>query len=128
MFPKNHNNTPQLEKAEEHLRQQLSFAKDTGTKDASTLNSIVAKNVLHDDLGRFDTFPKWYQLDNDTRDRLIAHTRQDAVHALLNTVTLLEQIRTLQRGLRIVLVLVFALLLALVFPLVWILAPFLLKG
>ncbi len=41
--------------AEEHLRQQLSFAKETGSKEPSTLNAIIAKNVLHEDLGRFDS-------------------------------------------------------------------------
>jgi hypothetical protein len=95
------------EKAEEHLKQQLAFAKETGPRNASFLNSIIAKNVLHEDLGRFDSFLQRYNLDEDTRDRLIAHARQDAAHALINTITLLEQIRALRHG--IILALVFAL-------------------
>jgi uncharacterized membrane protein YccC len=128
MFRIDRNSEEQAEKAEEHLRQQLSFARDMGTKDPSNLNSIAARNILHEDLGRFDTILHRYQLDDDTRNRLIAHVRQDAAHALLNTATLLQQVRALRRGLRIVLVLVFLLLVALGLPLLWLLSPFLEKG
>jgi hypothetical protein len=107
------------EKAEENLIQQLSFAKETGPKDANFLNSIVARNILHEDLGRFDTRLRRYGLDDDTRDRLIAHARQDAAHALVNTATLLEQVKALRRGLWIMLALVFALVMAILTPLVW---------
>jgi hypothetical protein len=71
---------------------------------------------------------KRYSLDDHTRDVLIAHARQDAAHALLNTATLLEQSRALRRGFRIVLFLLFGLILALVIPLGLMLSPFFLKG
>lgn len=38
-----------------------------------------ARNVLHDDLGHFDDNSKTeYHLDRFARDRLLAHSRQDA--------------------------------------------------
>jgi hypothetical protein len=120
MFPRDGDRTLQPERAEEHLRQQLSFARDTGATDPSSLNFIAAKNILHEDLGRFDTILHWYRLDDDARDRLIAHTRQDAAHALLNTATLLDQVRALRRGLWLIGVLVFALVIA-VLTLGWVL-------
>jgi hypothetical protein len=121
MFRGDRDSTQRNEKAEEHLIQQLAMARETGARDANLLNSIVAKNVLHEDLGRFDTIPQWYRLDTDTRDRLIAHARQDAAHALFNTATLLEQVRTLRRGLRLIGVLMFVLVIVVLGPLVWML-------
>ena len=41
--------------------------------------SAFSKNVLHDDLGYFsDSDGTIYNLSDETRDRLIAHSRQDA--------------------------------------------------
>jgi hypothetical protein len=36
-------------------------------------------------------------MDQSTRDRLLAHARQDASHALLNTTTLLQQMASMRR-------------------------------
>jgi hypothetical protein len=37
-------------------------------------------------------------LDSSEKNRLIAHGRQDGAHALLNTITLLEEMRKLKRA------------------------------
>jgi len=51
--------------------------------------ATFSKNSLHQDLGYIGaTHPHVYDLDDDTRDRLIAHSRQDIVLtyvALINT-------------------------------------------
>lgn len=109
------------EKPEDHLRQQLAFAKDMGARDGSILNSIVAKNVLHEDLGRFDSFLPRYNLDEDTRDRLIVHARQDAAHAVINTAALLDQLGTLWRTLRLILSLVLVLIFMVLAPIIYVL-------
>ena len=58
---------------------------------------IVAKNVLHDELGYFsDSDDDDYGLDETTRDRLIAHGRQDAAHTLINTMDLMKAISKLE--------------------------------
>lgn len=48
---------------------------------------VRARNILDDDLGRFDDSGKVdYDLDQPTRDRLLAHSRQDVAmiyHALV---------------------------------------------
>jgi hypothetical protein len=81
-----------IETADDHLKMQLAMSKDMGWKDHNALNLVVARNVLQEDLGRFAGRLHAYHLDDDTRDRLLAHTRQDAAHALCNTAVLLDQI------------------------------------
>jgi hypothetical protein len=83
--------------AVEHLKMQLSMARDMGTKDSNSLNAIAARNILHEELGRFRERQRNYNLDPETRNRLLVHARQDAAHALLNTSSVLDQIRTLKR-------------------------------
>jgi hypothetical protein len=70
------------------------------------MNQTTAQNALDLDLGKFlDTLPS-YRLDQDARDRLIAHARQDAAEALCNTRDLMDEIFRLkseQRHLAVVL-------------------------
>jgi hypothetical protein len=47
------------------------------------INEITARNVLRTDLGFYSDIPADYDLDEATRDRLIAHCRQDAAHAVI---------------------------------------------
>ena len=37
-----------------------------------------------------------YELDEATRDRLIAHARQDAAHAVINASTLMDEVQGLK--------------------------------
>lgn len=83
--------------ADEHLKIQLAMSKDMGWKDANALNGVVARNVLHEDLGRYEGHLHVYNLSDDARDRLLAHARQDAAHALCNTSSLLDQVKALRR-------------------------------
>lgn len=95
------------ETAEDHLRSQIAMAKDTGTKLPSDINGLIARNVLHEELGYFPKSRiRQYRLDEATRDRLLVHGRQDAAHALLNSITILEEISRLKRLLWIALALI----------------------
>jgi hypothetical protein len=94
-----------IETADEHLKMALAMAKDMGWKDPNALNRVVARNVLHDDLGRFKGRLHVYHLNDDTRDRLLAHARQDTAHALINTATLLDQVKALRRTVNLLVVL-----------------------
>jgi hypothetical protein len=85
------------ESAEEHLKMQLAMHRDMGVKDPNSLNAMVARNILHEELGRFRERQRNYSLDAETSNRLLVHTRQDAAHAVLNTSSVLDQIRTLKR-------------------------------
>jgi hypothetical protein len=87
----------EAETADEYLKMQLAMSKDTGWKDANALNGVVARSVLHEDLGRFKGRLHAYNLNDDARDRLLAHARQDAAHALCNTSSLLDQVKVLRR-------------------------------
>jgi hypothetical protein len=106
----------------EHLRQQIAFARETGATSPSALNAVAGRNVLHEDLGRFSSRLPHYRLNEDTRDRLIAHARQDAAHALLNTATLLDSVRNLRRMVALLAILLTLILLGIGAPLFLILA------
>ena len=41
-----------------------------------------------------------YEIDKETRDRLIAHARQDAAHAVPNTVAIMQDVLALKADLR----------------------------
>ena len=63
----------------------------------STVNSVVGNNTLHMELELFDTPQQTYDLTPQQRDRLIAHGRQDAAHALLNSLAALRQLEQLRQ-------------------------------
>ena len=53
-------------------------------------NGIAAQNVLREEMGVYGE-PEWnYDIDERTKNTLLAHTRQDVAHALLNTIALLR--------------------------------------
>ena len=63
-------------------------------------NSIVARNSLDTDLGKYsDALPN-YDLDQVTRDRLLVRARQDAAEALCHTGSLMDEIHQLKNWLR----------------------------
>jgi hypothetical protein len=92
------------ETADEALKLQLSLAKDTASsRDWEALaNSVVARNTLQEDLGRYSSGGHHYNLDQDTRDRLLVHARQDAAHALLNTISMMKEMQKSRRWRRVV--------------------------
>lgn len=71
-----------------------------GRKQAQ-LNFYLGKEILRDELGlQPSQYPQTeYHLDQPIRDRLMANTRQDIAHALLNTITMMDDARSLKRRL-----------------------------
>lgn len=62
-------------------------------KKSAELN-VISQNILHDDLGRFSDSTSYdYELDDTTRDRLIAHARQDAALACLTSSRAVQEAR-----------------------------------
>jgi hypothetical protein len=85
------------EDAEATLRDILDSLEKYGPTE-SNRNLIVAKNTMDEELGRFGKeHLNEYHFDELTRDRLVVHTRQDAAHALCNTISLLDKISLLNR-------------------------------
>ena len=78
------------------LRASLAAAKDFGTTDAATKNFWISKNVLHEELGTFGETTEIYDLNKNTADILIAHGRQDIAHALLNTGSILKELKKIK--------------------------------
>ena len=83
------------------------------------IDQAIARNVLHEKLGYFKSKSfSSYDLDDETRDSLIAHGRQDAAHALIassRAVTKLAGLRTRVSFLTILSVLQTGLLLWMIF-------------
>lgn len=63
-------------------------------------NHIVARNVLHAELGMYADPQPNYQLDQDTRDRLLVHARQDAAEALCHVRTLMDEVHQMKSAWR----------------------------
>jgi hypothetical protein len=71
-----------------------------GTNWNKQANHIAARNVLHTELGMFSDDLPIYHLDQDTRDRLLVHARQDAAEALCHTSSLMDEVHKLKSALR----------------------------
>jgi hypothetical protein len=68
-----------------------------GADKEAFINRVTAKEILQEELGQRSVPQPEYGLDQTTRDRLLAHARQDAAHALLNSITLMKEVRKLRR-------------------------------
>ncbi|MHC6156570.1 hypothetical protein ACVSQB_32940 [Bradyrhizobium elkanii] len=66
-----------------------------GEDEAQRNNALYAQLLMEDDLGRYAEGPWPYNIDQDHRDILLAHTRRDAAEALANSRTLLQEVRRL---------------------------------
>ena len=83
--------------AEEGLKLALKAHKDFGLPGQFHENAVVARNVLHEDLGYYTEKPTDYGGDPNLICRLAAHARQDAAHALVNTDTIMDDLRRIKR-------------------------------
>jgi hypothetical protein len=98
-----------LPTAKQALKSSLSAIKAVGG-GVDDIDAEVARNILNEDLGNFSgSYLTNYALDDETRDRLIAHARQDAAHAVVLCSRLSRELRVLKRMLYLV---IFALILA----------------
>jgi hypothetical protein len=91
------------ETSDEALKITLRASRDMrppGSDKEAADNAVIARNVLHTELGYYADEQREYNLDQATRDRLIVHTRQDAAHALLNTITIMNDVRRTNRRYR----------------------------
>jgi len=86
--------------AEEALKLKISALRHwsaPGPELEGLIRGAIAQNVLQEDLGLHADPPRYYDLDQETRDRLLAHARQDAAHALINTGDILKQLAIITR-------------------------------
>lgn len=81
--------------ATEALRLQLRAMKELGA-DQQAIDAATAQNVLHEDLGYFRSKSTEYSLDQGARDKLLAHARQDAAHAVYAASTAAREVRRLR--------------------------------
>ncbi|MGG3814203.1 hypothetical protein ABEV34_21525 [Methylorubrum rhodesianum] len=82
---------------DDHIAQAIRVQRDLGMKGDNWDNHAVARGTLYGDLGYEGSNQSFYDLDEPTRDRLLAHARQDAAHALCNTTSLLKRLRSVER-------------------------------
>ncbi|MEX2632127.1 MAG: hypothetical protein WD341_19515 [Tistlia sp.] len=92
--------------AEEALRLDLKSARlfaEAAKQPAkrSLLNSLVARNVLREELDWFGPYEgTGYSLTEAQRNRLLAHCRQDAALGAVNSGEALDRLDEIQRSLR----------------------------
>lgn len=96
--------------ADQDIQQRLHIIRSIHGGDQAAIDAASARDILREDLGYFDHVPTVYALDDKTRDRLIAHARQDAAHAALSVGSLTRDVRKLQGFIRLVLILLLTLL------------------
>jgi hypothetical protein len=87
--------------AEAALALSLQTNRDLGFSKID--NAIaISQNVLHQELGYFPKSPPRaaYEMSESTRDRLIAHARQDAAAALCHAIELRHQSDRIEKMMR----------------------------
>jgi hypothetical protein len=87
-----------MDEATRKIAASITGQREVGLKGDHWDNYAIAQGVLHDEIdsdSKTVRFP--YRFDQEQRDALLAHARQDAAHALCNTGSLLKRIRTLTR-------------------------------
>ncbi|GJE59948.1 hypothetical protein [Methylobacterium trifolii] len=95
-----------MNKATKRIQSTIKIRNAVGLKGESWDNQAIARDVLFDELGYNRVDRPHYSLDDQTKDILLAHARQDASHALGNTISLLERVEKLDRTVRILCVFV----------------------
>jgi hypothetical protein len=76
-----------IEQAAAERLQAYKSARSQGGVKRSELNGIIAAMTAEEAAGLVGDLPTVYDLDQPHRDSIFVHTRQDASHALLNTIT-----------------------------------------
>jgi hypothetical protein len=76
------------------------FLSVPGSNWTKLANHIIARNVLDSELGRFADELPVYHLDQETRDRLLVHARQDAAEAMCHVSSLMDDVHQLRATLR----------------------------
>jgi hypothetical protein len=85
--------------AQKFVAARIRADRELGRSGDNSENSVIARGILNEELGTYGREfknPYPYRLDEDTRDNLLAHARQDAAHVLLNSASLLKRVRRLQ--------------------------------
>ncbi len=81
----------------EAVRLDLEIQKAVGKVSQEQIEATMARFGLKDDLGEFEGWQTVYDLDTATRDRLIAHARQDAAMAYYSSNNTKKEVRRLRR-------------------------------
>lgn len=100
--------------ASEDLAARVGTIRAVQGDDMAAINAATARNILHEELGYFSDPQTGYNLDEGTRNRLLAHARQDAAHAVLSLGTLSADVRKLQRSAKVIIALLAVLIVAVV--------------
>jgi hypothetical protein len=84
-----------MKKYNDQIRAQIAAQRDLGMKGDFWNNHAIARGVVNEDIDPDNYVHGMYHLNETMRDTLLAHTREDAAHALLNTTSLLKRVRLL---------------------------------
>lgn len=91
--------------ADADLKTRLNVIRTVEGNNQAAIDAVKARNILHEELGYFSDPQTEYGLDDATRNRLIAHTRQDAAHAVLAVGSLAHEVAKVKRLATIIVIL-----------------------
>ena len=83
--------------ASDDLKTRLQVIRGVEGNNQAAIDATTARNILHEELGFFSDEQTTYNMDEVTRNRLIAHTRQDAAHAVLSVGNVAREVDKLKR-------------------------------
>jgi len=86
--------TPEEDEAAALNRAKL--LRELSGDDQPFIDFMTSRNILHEDLGYIETVQTFYHLDEPTRDRLLAHARQDAALSVINVGSLRKEVVALR--------------------------------
>jgi hypothetical protein len=88
----------QIKERDDRIRIEAALSMTPRDNRPNFKNRLIALDVTREELGHDPTIPQpEYVIDQEATDRLRFHTRQDVAHALLNTITLLDNVQKLER-------------------------------
>ncbi len=90
--------------AEKALGARITAIRDMnppGTDLTTQINQATARNVVLEELGQFDARLPSYSLDQETRDLLLVNAREDAAHAVINTIDLMKSLSKLSNQVKL---------------------------
>lgn len=79
------------------IRNAISSNRAMGLKGTSWDNQAVAYVTAQDEALGLDSAAEYYDLDEQTRQRILVNLRQDTAHALLNTSSLINELKYIKR-------------------------------
>lgn len=89
-----------MDDTDKRIQQRIQISKKMGSFHDTERGQIIAREILHDELEYHDSPQIVYEMSDAVKNRLLAHARQDASHAVCNTSYVLDKLKIVDTNLR----------------------------